>query len=49
MRLATRRAPKCCTRSITFDHPRTKKKVTIEAPWPNDFQEALSTLREKAR
>jgi len=36
-------------RRITFDHPRTKKKVTIEAPWPNDFQEALSTLREKKR
>jgi 23S rRNA pseudouridine1911/1915/1917 synthase len=36
-------------RRITFDHPRTKKKVIIEAPWPNDFQQALSALRAKAR
>ena len=32
---------------ITFTHPGLGTKVTFEAPWPADFQEALRTLRSK--
>jgi 23S rRNA pseudouridine1911/1915/1917 synthase len=32
-------------RSITFTHPRQQKKVTFEAPWPEDFQAALAALK----
>ncbi len=31
--------------SLTFVHPRTKNELRFDAPWPDDFQEALSTLR----
>jgi 23S rRNA pseudouridine1911/1915/1917 synthase len=30
---------------ITFKHPRTAKKLSCEAPWPEDFQAALKKLR----
>ncbi|MBI3849195.1 MAG: RluA family pseudouridine synthase [Verrucomicrobia bacterium] len=31
--------------TLSFMHPRTKKRLTCEAPWPKDFQEALQVLR----
>ncbi|MBX3474425.1 MAG: RluA family pseudouridine synthase [Planctomycetes bacterium] len=31
---------------LSFDHPRTGLRVTFEAPLPEDFQRALSALRE---
>lgn len=36
-------------RSLTFNHPKTKKSLTCEAPLPQDFQDHLKTLREKER
>ena len=30
---------------LGFQHPRTGRKVRFEAPWPEDFQEALRSLR----
>lgn len=30
---------------LQFQHPRTKKEVKCEAPWPEDFVTALNTLR----
>src|SRR5580698_9402603 len=32
-------------RKITFMHPRKKKKLSFEAPWPEDFREALEKLK----
>jgi 23S rRNA pseudouridine1911/1915/1917 synthase len=32
-------------RRIGFVHPRKEKKMTFEAPWPEDFQAALGALR----
>ncbi len=31
-------------RKISFEHPRKKKKLTLEAPWPEDFRAALKAL-----
>ena len=31
--------------SLTFTHPRTSKAVSVQAPWPFDFLEALAALR----
>jgi len=31
---------------ITFTHPRSAERLTLEAPWPQDFQDALAALRE---
>ena len=31
---------------LKFTHPRTARKLALEAPWPADFQQALSTLRK---
>src|SRR5581483_6816299 len=33
-------------RHLSFTHPVTKKKLTVEAPWPEDFQAAVKALRE---
>jgi len=30
---------------LTFIHPRTGKKLSFEAPWPEDFKDALSALK----
>lgn len=30
---------------LAFQHPRTKRKKSVTAPWPSDFQEALDRLR----
>jgi 23S rRNA pseudouridine1911/1915/1917 synthase len=30
---------------ITFTHPRTGARVTLTAPWPRDFQDAVAALR----
>jgi 23S rRNA pseudouridine1911/1915/1917 synthase len=30
---------------LTFTHPRTGKPVRFEAPWPEDFEEAVRALR----
>jgi 23S rRNA pseudouridine1911/1915/1917 synthase len=32
-------------RKLAFAHPRTKKKMGFEAPWPEDFKGALAALR----
>jgi 23S rRNA pseudouridine1911/1915/1917 synthase len=32
-------------RQITLVHPRKKKKLTLEAPWPEDFKAALAALK----
>jgi 23S rRNA pseudouridine1911/1915/1917 synthase len=32
-------------RKITFLHPHKKKKLTFEAPWPEDFKAALAALK----
>lgn len=32
-------------RQITFTHPRTAERITLEAPWPQDFQDVLLALR----
>jgi 23S rRNA pseudouridine1911/1915/1917 synthase len=34
--------------SLTFVHPRTKNELRLEAPWPDDFQEAWSTLQRRS-
>ncbi|HEY1173099.1 MAG TPA: RluA family pseudouridine synthase [Verrucomicrobiae bacterium] len=31
---------------LEFTHPKTKKLVKCEAPWPEDFQQALAVLRK---
>jgi 23S rRNA pseudouridine1911/1915/1917 synthase len=31
--------------TLAFMHPRKKKKLTFEAPWPEDFKAALKALR----
>lgn len=31
--------------SLKFTHPRTRKALTFEAPWPTDFTEAVAALR----
>jgi 23S rRNA-/tRNA-specific pseudouridylate synthase len=31
--------------TLEFMHPKTKKQVKCEAPWPEDFQQALSVLK----
>lgn len=35
--------------SLTFEHPDTKEKLTIEAPYPKDFQRALQMMRRYVR
>ena len=32
--------------TIEFQHPRTGKTITLQAPWPADFQNTLLTLRD---
>jgi len=32
-------------RKITFVHPRKKKKLSFEAPWPEDFRAALKAMK----
>jgi 23S rRNA pseudouridine1911/1915/1917 synthase len=32
-------------KELSFTHPRTKKEMRFEAPWPKDFKEALKALR----
>ncbi|HZV35837.1 MAG TPA: RluA family pseudouridine synthase, partial [Verrucomicrobiae bacterium] len=32
-------------RKLTFLHPITQKKLSLEAPWPQDFKEALAALK----
>jgi 23S rRNA-/tRNA-specific pseudouridylate synthase len=32
-------------RKITFLHPGKKKRMSFEAPWPQDFQAALRALK----
>ena len=32
---------------LSFIHPRTEKRVTLEAPLPKDFKQALKVLRVK--
>jgi len=34
---------------IAFTHPRTGRKRTFAAPWPQDFQDALSALRRSEK
>ena len=34
---------------LTLTHPRTKKLLTFEAPWPKDFAGVLKDLRVKAK
>ena len=34
-------------RKLTFTHPKTNKRKTLEAPWPDDFVRALSCLKKK--
>ena len=36
-------------RRLSFKHPRSGKVVKFEAPWPEDFTEALRVLRAAAR
>jgi 23S rRNA pseudouridine1911/1915/1917 synthase len=31
---------------IAFTHPRSGERLTLEAPWPQDFRDALAALRE---
>lgn len=31
---------------LQFTHPRTKKEIKCEAPWPDDFQQALALLKK---
>ncbi len=31
--------------TIEFNHPRTGKRMQLEAPWPKDFTETLSVLQ----
>jgi 23S rRNA-/tRNA-specific pseudouridylate synthase len=30
---------------LSFTHPRTNRRRSFTAPWPEDFQQALATLR----
>jgi 23S rRNA pseudouridine1911/1915/1917 synthase len=32
-------------RFLSFSHPRTKERLAFEAPWPQDFQQAVLALR----
>jgi len=32
--------------SLSFQHPRTAKSISCTAPWPEDFQNAIVTLRK---
>jgi 23S rRNA pseudouridine1911/1915/1917 synthase len=32
-------------RKLSFTHPKTGQKISFEAPWPKDFQDALGALR----
>ncbi len=32
-------------RHLTFTHPRTAERLTLDAPWPKDFEDALAALR----
>lgn len=32
-------------RKLTFVHPATREKLSFEAPWPQDFKEALTALK----
>ena len=32
-------------RQISFMHPRKKKKLSFEAPWPEDFSDAVKALK----
>ena len=32
---------------LAFQHPHTGKSVSFDAPWPEDFREALAALREQ--
>ena len=32
--------------TIEFHHPRTNELIELQAPWPEDFQRTLTTLRE---
>ena len=32
-------------RRIVFTHPRSAERLALEAPWPQDFQDALTALR----
>ena len=34
-------------RQLGFVHPRTRKELAFEAPWPADFRETLAALRER--
>jgi 23S rRNA pseudouridine1911/1915/1917 synthase len=34
---------------LSFHHPRKGKKLSFEAPWPEDFQTALSALRSGSK
>ncbi|MGI8967089.1 MAG: RluA family pseudouridine synthase [Limisphaerales bacterium] len=34
-------------RKLTFTHPKTGERKTLEAPWPHDFLKALSFLRKQ--
>ncbi|MDB6020371.1 MAG: Pseudouridine synthase [Pedosphaera sp.] len=34
-------------RKLTLLHPRKKKPLTLEAPWPEDFQAALAALKPR--
>ncbi len=36
-------------RRIAFDHPRTGRRLAIEAPVPEDLRRALAVLREATR
>jgi 23S rRNA pseudouridine1911/1915/1917 synthase len=35
--------------SLGFDHPRTGKRMALNSPVPDDFQELLLALRDDAR
>ena len=35
--------------TIEFAHPRTGKKMKLEAPWPADFSQTLDALRNLSR
>jgi len=34
-------------RSIEFDHPRTRERMTVEAPWPEDFATTFEELQSR--
>jgi 23S rRNA pseudouridine1911/1915/1917 synthase len=33
--------------TIEFSHPRSDERITLEAPWPEDFQRSLAELRAR--